>query len=96
MLYRLDEIGAGVAIEEVMLMNNQETSKMEGPATQDLLRAPNVEAFILTDDGVFPNNRRLPLLVYRKVLSLDVPDLIGQVQAILAENGEQVLGERHL
>jgi uncharacterized protein YjlB len=70
-----------------MLMGDQETSRIPGPATQDLLRAPNVEAFILTDDGVFPNNRRLPLLVYRKVLSLDVPDLIGQVQAILAQNG---------
>jgi uncharacterized protein YjlB len=86
-LYKLDGIGAGIAIEEVMLMDNQETSRMEGPATHDLLRAPNVEAFILTDDGVFPNNRKLPLLVYRKVLSLDAPDLIAQVQAILAENG---------
>ncbi len=68
-------------------MDNQRTSRMEGPATQELLRAPTVEAFILTDDGVFPNNRKLPLLVYRKVLSLDVPDLIGQVRAIFAENG---------
>jgi uncharacterized protein YjlB len=68
-------------------MSDQETSRTPGPATQDFLRAANVEAFILTDDGVFPNNRRLPLLVYRKVLSLDVPDLIGQVQAVLAENG---------
>lgn len=68
-------------------MNNQETSRREGPATQEPLRAPNVEAFILTDDGVFPNNRKLPLLVYRKVLSLEAPDLIGQVRAILAENG---------
>jgi uncharacterized protein YjlB len=68
-------------------MDNQETNRMEGPATQDLLRAPNVEAFILTDDGVFPNNRKLPLLVYRKVLSLDGPDLIGQVRTLFAENG---------
>ena len=68
-------------------MDNQETSRTQGPATQDLLRAPNVEAFILTDDGVFPNNRSLPLLVYRKVLSLDAPDLIAQVRATLAGNG---------
>lgn len=68
-------------------MDDQGTQKMQGSATQDLLRAPNVEAFVLTDDGVFPNNRRLPLLVYRKVLSLDVPDLIGHVQATLTENG---------
>jgi uncharacterized protein YjlB len=70
-----------------MLMDNQETSRMPGPATHDLLRAPNVEAFILTDDGVFPNNRKLPLLVYRKVLSLDTPDLLAHVRAIFAENG---------
>ncbi len=68
-------------------MDNQETGKVGAAATQDLLRAPHVEAFILTDDGVFPNNRRLPLLVYRKVLNPDAPDLIAQVQAIFAENG---------
>ena len=58
-----------------------------GTATQDLLRAPNVEAFILTDDGVFPNNRRLPLLVYEKALNPETPDLVTQVQAIFTENG---------
>jgi uncharacterized protein YjlB len=68
-------------------MDNQETNRTGGAATQDLLRAPNVEAFILTDDGVFPNNRRLPLLVYKRVLNPDSPDLISQVQATFAENG---------
>jgi uncharacterized protein YjlB len=68
-------------------MGEQETNRAGGTATQDLLRAPNVEAFILTDDGVFPNNRRLPLLVYRKVLNSDASDLIAQVQAILADHG---------
>jgi uncharacterized protein YjlB len=70
-----------------MLMNSQKTSAGSGPATQDLLRAPNVEAFILTDDGVVPNNRKLPLLVYRKALNPDAADLIAQVRAILAEHG---------
>jgi len=68
-------------------MDERETGGTGGPMTQDLLRTPTVETFILTDDGVFPNNRRLPLLVYRKVLSLDVPDLIAQVQAVFAANG---------
>jgi len=67
-------------------MGDQGTSRTEGAATQDLLRAPSVEAFILTDDGIFPNNRRLPLLVYKKALNPDIPDLASQVQAILAEN----------
>ena len=68
-------------------MSEQGTSRIEGPATHDLLRAPNVEAFILTDDGVFPNNRTLPLLVYKKVVNPDASDLISQIRAILAENG---------
>lgn len=68
-------------------MSDQETNRAEGTATQDLLRAPNVQVSLLTDDGVFPNNRRLPLLVYRKALNPDAPDLIAQVQGILAENG---------
>ena len=68
-------------------MDDQGTTKTAGAATQELLRAPNVEAFILTDDGVFPNNRRLPLLVYKKVLNPEAPDLIAQIQAIFAENG---------
>ena len=87
MLYRVDGIGVDIAIEEVTLMDDQGVQRTEGAATQDLLRAPNVEAFILTDDGVFPNNRKLPLLVYRKVLNPGVPDLIAQVQAIFAGNG---------
>ena len=68
-------------------MGDPETTRTEGPVTQDLLRAPNVETFILTDDGVFPNNRALPLLVYKKALNPDAPDLTSQVQAIFAENG---------
>ena len=68
-------------------MGDQETTGARGPAVQDLLRAPNVEAFLLTGDGVFPNNRTLPLLVYHKALNPDAPDLISQVQRLLAENG---------
>jgi uncharacterized protein YjlB len=66
-------------------MDHQE-SGAAGSAVQDILRAPKVETFILTDDGVFPNNRRLPLLVYRKTLNPEVPDLTAHVQAIFAEN----------
>jgi uncharacterized protein YjlB len=70
-----------------MAMDDQEATRRERPAIQDLLRAPNVEAFLLTNDGVFPNNRALPLLVYKKALNADAPDLISQVQALLAGNG---------
>lgn len=40
--------------------------KMQGQANP----APNVEMYLLTDDGLIPNNGSLPLLVYRRVLHL--------------------------
>lgn len=68
-------------------MGDQETTGLKGSATGELLRAPHGEAFLLTGDGVFPNNRVLPLLVYKRALNPDAPDLSAQVQGIFAENG---------
>lgn len=67
-------------------MNEYKTGKTGGPALPEVLYAPNVEAVILTDDGVFPNNRRLPLLIYKKALNTDIPDVISHVQALFAEH----------
>ncbi len=67
-------------------MDEQKTDETGGTTTAELLRAPTVEAFILTDDGIFPNNRKLPLLVYRQVLNPDAPDLVSQVQTLFAQN----------
>lgn len=67
-------------------MSDQRTGGVGPAAAPEVLRVPNVEAFILTDDGVFPNNRKLPLLIYKKALNTDVPDLTEQVQAVFAEN----------
>ena len=66
-------------------MDEQRTSETGG-ATAEVLRAPVVEEFLVTEDGVFPNNRMLPLLVYRKVLNPEAPDLAAQVRSLLAEN----------
>jgi uncharacterized protein YjlB len=67
-------------------MDEHKTSETGGAATVEILQAPQVEAFMLTDDGVFPNNRKLPLLLYKKVLNPAGPDLTTRVQALLAEN----------
>jgi uncharacterized protein YjlB len=69
----------------VAAMDEQRTNEAGG-VTVEVLRAPVVEEFLLTEDGVFPNNRTLPLLVYRKALNPDVPDLAAQVRNLLAEN----------
>jgi uncharacterized protein YjlB len=66
-------------------MDEQRTSETSG-STAEVLRAPIVEEFLVTEDGVFPNNRMLPLLVYRKALNPDTPDLADQVRRLLAEN----------
>jgi uncharacterized protein YjlB len=67
-------------------MNRFEADKTGGPTTPEILYAPNLEAVILTDDGVFPNNPRLPLLIYKKALNPDLPDLVSHVQAIFADH----------
>jgi uncharacterized protein YjlB len=67
-------------------MNDYKTDKTGGTVSSDILYAPNVEAFILTDDGVFPNNRKLPLLIYKKALNTGIPDLVSHVQAICADH----------
>lgn len=46
-------------------------------------RHAEAETFTLADDGVFPNNARLPLLVYRKALDVNAP---AHVQSLLARN----------
>lgn len=67
-------------------MNDYETNKTGGPATPEVLYAPSVEALMLTDDGVFPNNRKLPLLIYKKAMNTEIPDLVSHVQAIFADH----------
>ena len=67
-------------------MNEYEIRKTGRPATPEVLYAPNIEAFILTNDGVFPNNPKLPLLIYKKALNTEIPDLVSQMQAIFADH----------
>lgn len=67
-------------------MSDYSTGKTGSPATTDIVYTPTVEAIILTDDGVFPNNRRLPLLIYKKVLNTGIRDLASYIQAMFAEH----------
>jgi uncharacterized protein YjlB len=67
-------------------MDKYGTGGVGGAASVEIVYAPNVEAFILTNDGVFPNNPKLPLLVYKKALNTEIQDLVSQVQAIFADH----------
>jgi uncharacterized protein YjlB len=67
-------------------MDEHGTSGIGTATSVEVVYAPNVEAFILTNDGVFPNNPKLPLLMYKKALNAEIPDLISHVQAIFADH----------
>lgn len=49
-------------------------------------RAPEIEEHLFADDGVVPNNPRLPLVVYRGVLDTG-PDAAAACGTLFAGNG---------
>jgi len=52
----------------------------------DILNSPQVMPHVLRDDGKFPNNRRLALLVYRHALNLPRHDPASAIEELLEEN----------
>ena len=49
-------------------------------------REPTIETHLFADDGIVPNNRALPLVVYRGALP-DSGDRAGACEALFAEHG---------
>src|ERR1043166_8878180 len=50
------------------------------------LNTPAVSAYQLQDDGIIPNNPKLPLLVYRHALTLGDEDPATVIESLLEEN----------
>jgi uncharacterized protein YjlB len=48
---------------------------------------PDVAAHLLKDDGTYPNNSQLPLLVYKQAINLTGPDPADGAQQVLEANG---------
>ena len=57
---------------------NLDASRGSGPG--------GVEAYVLGDDGVFPNNGKLPVLVYRDVLEVTGHSATSAIQRLFARN----------
>jgi len=51
---------------------------------EDLIKAPQVTTHVLTDDGVFPNNALLPLVVYQAAVTLPRHDPAALFEAVFA------------
>src|SRR5438105_3929835 len=54
--------------------------------TADLLNEPQVSAQKLKDDGLIPNNPKLPLLIYHGALNLPQPNPASAIERLLASN----------
>lgn len=52
----------------------------------DSLNPPDSHIFVLTDNGVFPNNERLPLVIYRRVFPAGESDA-SRFEELFLENG---------
>src|SRR5437879_2030560 len=52
----------------------------------DILNSPVIITQTLRDDGKFPNNRRLPLLIDRQALNLPRHDPASAIEELLEEN----------
>lgn len=53
---------------------------------EELIREARVGIHLLGDDGVYPNNEHLPLLLYQAVLELPPRDPAAAIEALFREN----------
>lgn len=53
----------------------------------DVLRAPDLRVRVLADDGTFPNNASLPVLVYGQALRRSVRLPAQAVERVFRANG---------
>lgn len=51
------------------------------------LHEPKVISHLLEDDGIFPNNPQLPLLVYEQAFRVRRPNLADFIEDVYGENG---------
>jgi uncharacterized protein YjlB len=53
---------------------------------EKILATPEIRSCRLKDDGAIPNNPRLPLLIYKRALSLPGQDPAAAIERLLAKN----------
>jgi uncharacterized protein YjlB len=67
-------------------MTQHERSGLDAVSRPDFLLAVDLEAVALSDDGVFPNNAKLPLLVYPGAVHASESGMTGRVGQVLGRN----------
>ena len=67
-------------------MNQDSMSSLSDARLKDLVRTPEVLAHALKDDGVYPNNDKLPLLAFQGALALPEADPAAVFEALFRAN----------
>ena len=67
-------------------MNQDNLSLLSDDRFKDVLQAPQVAAHSLKDDGVHPNNDKLPLLAFQGALALPEGDPAAVFEALFGAN----------
>jgi len=50
-------------------------------------QSPEIISEVLTDDGIFPNNANLPMLVYKNAIQIPDMNPAGAIERVFRENG---------
>ncbi|WP_455367585.1 cupin domain-containing protein [[Eubacterium] cellulosolvens] len=67
-------------------MQQDESSQLGQPRFKGVLQKPKVIHHLLKDDGIFPNNGKLPLLVYQDALGLPSQDPASVIEEMFEKN----------
>jgi len=67
-------------------MKQDNRSLLSDDRFKDVLQAPQVAAHSLKDDGVYPNNNKLPLVAYRDALALSEGGLASVFEELFQAN----------
>jgi len=54
---------------------------------ENLLNEPDVQPHLIKDDGHFPNNSTLSLLVYKRAVNVTDEETIDELEQLMADNG---------
>ena len=71
----------------MVAMDQEKGSSPLDVRTKDFIGTPQVVFHALKDDGTFPNNEKLPLLVYINAIEAQEHDLAGAIEQIIMDNG---------
>lgn len=70
-----------------LLFPSQNKKEMKQANSETQIQEVKIIRKILADDGTFPNNEKLPLLIYKQAIAITSSDPASDVEKVFHENG---------